>query len=239
MGLLIFSTLSLFLTAHHLKIKLEDLLIYLEKYWRKVIGHRIPSENLFTGFVESNTGLPIHGVSILLISPDNKKIVYKNITNFLGEFHLHVEKDKEYDLVIAKKGFETFKKRINAGGPEKNRHLFQLEKIITLPKPKAIEFFLVIGTAFLRMFSDALLFAVIIFHLFYIGKFGITKDLPMFLITLFNIVLYLELVWRDWKQSSFFRQEKKAGQRLFFFRSLFALLLPDKKLFRRKLPDEV
>ena len=202
LGLLIFSVLSLFLTAHHLKIKIEDLLIYLEKYWRKFIGHRIPSENLFTGFIESNTGLPIHGASIFLISPDDKKIVYKNITNFLGEFHLPVEKDKEYNLIIAKKGFETFKKRINVGVPEESRHLFQLEKETTLPKPKIIEFFLVVAGAFLRLFSDALLFAVIIFHLLYIGKFGITKDLPMALITLFNIVLYIELVWRDRKLQS-------------------------------------
>jgi len=199
LGLLIFSILSLFLTAHHLKIKLEDLLVYLEKYWRMFIGNRIPSENLFTGFVESNTGLPVHGVSVVLMSTDDKKIFYKNITNFLGEFHLPIEKDKEYNLIIVKKGFETFKKRVSGREPEKNRHLFQLEKKITLPKPKVIEFLLVVAGAFLRLFSDALLFAVIIFHLFYIGKFGITRDLPMFLITLFNIVLYFELVWRDWK----------------------------------------
>ncbi len=209
LGLGIFSILSLLLTAHHLKIKIVDLLVYLEKYWRILIGHRIPAENLFTGFVQSNTGLPIHGVSVLLISPDDKKIVYyKNITNFLGEFHLHVEKNKEYDLVITKKGFKTFKKRFNGAETEKRHHLFQLEEKAALPKPKIIEFFLVIGGAFLRVFSDALLFAVIILQLFYIGKFGITKDLPIALITLFNIVLYIELVWRNWKQT------EKRGLRL-------------------------
>jgi hypothetical protein len=86
--------------------------------------------------------------------------------------------------------------------PEKNRHLFRLEKKITLPKPKTIEFLLVVAGAFLRLFSDTLLFTIILLHLFYIGKFGITKDLPIALITLFNIILYFELVWRDRKLQS-------------------------------------
>lgn len=202
LGLLTLSILSLFLTAHHLKIKLEDLLVYLAKHWRKLSGYRIPSENLFTGFIENKTGMPIHGAAILLISPSNKNIIYKNITNVFGEFHLPVEKGREYDLMITKKGFEALKKRIGAEELEKNRHLFQLEEEATLPRPKIVEFFLVGGRALLRMFSDTLFFAVIIFHLFYIAKFGIVRILPITLITLFNLSLWLELVWRDFQQKS-------------------------------------
>jgi len=208
-GLLIFSTLSLFLTAHHLKISLSDLLIYAEKYLKKITRYKIPVDKLFIGFVEnSENGLPIHGASVFLVNPATKHIVSRSITNTIGEFHLRMEKDGEYEFIIGKKGFETIRRttyRENLA----DHQLFSLEKVARMPRQKAVEFLLVFVRAFLRLFSDALLFAIILLHLFYIGKFGITKDLPMFLITLFNLFLWIELVWKDWKQT-----EKRGLNRL-------------------------
>lgn len=199
-GLFILSILSLLLTTHRMKIHLEDLWLFLEKYWRIISRQKINPDNLFAGFVEDKeTGFPVHAASVTLVSTDNEGVISRALTSILGEFHLWAGKVEGF-LLIRKKGFISFKTRLTPEILSSSHHLFQLQKEETPPTSSITSFFVAIFSSLFHAFSDFLLLTVFLFNLFLIWRVGVLKALPMTLVTLFNFILASEYSWKKWQE---------------------------------------
>lgn len=198
-GIFTLSILSLYLTAHYLTVRVEDLYIFIVKLAKKILHPFVKRTPVFTSFVEDQNGSPIHGVLAImspLNSPETK--TQKDLTNVFGEFEFAVtDLESDYSLILRKQGYITKKMIVKKSMLTKNNHHIVLEEEVTHMEGIADTFIYAILSGIVRTFADSLLLFVIVIHTIYIVKFGILYDVPILLITLLNVVIYFELLWKS------------------------------------------
>lgn len=200
-GLIILTGLSTLLNLRRIKFSLEGTYIYLEKKIRRIFNKR-SSQGLFIGFIEDKeTEMPIHNATILLIRRDNRAIVGRDLTSALGEFHIHIDPAVRYELLIKKLGYGTLKIPIDASILLESIPAIQMEHEMRVKLPPALEFVEVMLGSIFHGVSDSLLIGVLIFNTILAWHMGIITVLPVVIVSIINLLLWLEYHWVRFKQT--------------------------------------
>ncbi len=198
-GMFMLSIISLYLTAHYLAVRVEDVYIFVVKLAKRLMHPFTRQGMVFASFVESQNGMPIHGV-LAIISPvdSTESKTQKDLTNIFGEFELALNDiDTDHTLTLCKDGYITKKVVIKKSMLAKSNHHIVLEEEVSHLEGRVHRFVHTILSGIIRTFADSLLLFVIVIHVIYIAKFGILYDIPILLITLVNVIIYFELLLKN------------------------------------------
>ena len=173
---------------------LEGFDIFIQKLFWRLLGRPKP-ENIFIGFVErSDSGLPVHGATVMLQERKTRAIVGRDVTSGLGEFHLRLDPGREYELVFKKAGLDVRREIIGLSVLVVGHEPFRLSPVTSVRLHPLIEFIIVLVSSVFHALSDTLLFAVGILNFLLWYRLGI-KVLPMVIITALNALLWLSYEW--------------------------------------------
>lgn len=203
-GIFLLSVLSLYLTAHYLTVRVEDIYIFIVKLCKKLTHPFVRQNKVFTSFVENQDGMPVHGV-LVVMSPLNDPNAkgQKDLTNVFGEFELAIsDASADHTLTLRKDGFVTKKITVTEAMFAENNHHIVLEEDAISEKGKMYRFIHAMLSGIVRTFADSLLLFVIVIHAMYIGRFGVLSDIPLLLITLVNVIIYFELLWKNYNRAN-------------------------------------
>jgi len=204
-SLIVLAIFSFYLNLRRVKLSFEGLIISIEKRIQRIIAGQTNSENIMIGFIEDNaTGLPVHNATVYIIARAKKSVIDHDITNSIGQFHLHVTPATMYDLVIKKLGYVSEKipvayipgVGVTPGGP------FSIDKELSLHKPNFVDFLYALETRIFAGISDTLLFSLGFIHLLFLQYVGFAKLFPVTIITALNAFLWLEYQYEKWKSAS-------------------------------------
>ena len=198
LGILSLSILSLVLTSHRLKRSFETLFVLIENRLRKLLHTNNQGGNLLTGFIEDKeSGLPIHGAVIYLISTPKRVIISKTISNILGEFEISIGNEKEYEVIIKRNGYQILDQKLDMIVKQET-YFFKLSPHPIFLRPIIVQFLIFITSLFLNTVSNILLFLIVVLQIMFLLRVGLIKSLPLLLITILNLSLLLEFSWREW-----------------------------------------
>ncbi|MFC1646985.1 hypothetical protein ACFL1A_01745 [Patescibacteria group bacterium] len=197
-AIVIFTILSILANFRRVKVTFEGFLIFIEKRFIRVF-RRLDTTRLFIGFVENRANqMPINTAVVLLVDKKTKKIIARDVTNSIGEFHLLLDPGKEYDLVIKKRGFSGYKEVIGVGELIAGHPPFAIHPEAAKKLPAVLEFMIVMIRTVFYGFSDALLFAVGILNILLYIRIG-PKVLPVLALTALNAILWAQFQWHTYR----------------------------------------
>lgn len=199
-SLFILSLVSLLLNVHRIKLSFEGLVIFAEKWFSHHISRVPEGKQLFVGFVENDqNGLPVMAATVVLLPEKTNLVSSSDVTRSMGEFHLHVDPNRTYQLAIRKHGFAAI--HLTITGKELLQHTqpFRLHPELMFAYPRAVQFAFDMIKALLYGFSDALLVALIILNGVLIVRIGIIRAIPVLVILLLNVIVWVEFQWKRWR----------------------------------------
>ncbi|MBM3209124.1 carboxypeptidase regulatory-like domain-containing protein [Candidatus Shapirobacteria bacterium] len=200
-GLFLLSVISFLLTASRLKMSLEDVLLYFEKYARLFSGQKIKPAELLTGFIENReTGLPLHAAAVFLTASGKRHAYSRDITNYLGEFHLRMKPGEDFWLIAKEAGFETLKRRVTSQDLGKKPFVLSLRREPQVSGSKIMELLEVLGLGIVHTASDTLFALIFLLNILLIFRLGMDRVWPITLVTIFNFGLWAEYSWKKWQE---------------------------------------
>lgn len=195
--LVILTALSYIVNVHRLKLTAESVWIFLEKRMFKMF-HTPDVETLFIGFVEhEGSELPVHHAVVLLIDKKTKAVVTRDVTSGLGEFRIHIDPSREYELQIKKSGMSSIRTTVGVNTLLSGHDPFQLTADATVHSHPFLEFLVALGRAIFHALSDTLLVTVGILNLILFLRLGF-HILPTIILTGINGFLWIEYQWHLW-----------------------------------------
>lgn len=195
----ILSVFSIILNLHRIKFTLEGGYVHVEKLIGKLTG-RPKAYTLFFGFVEeAGTGSPLHNAEVTLTYRKEKYIIGRSLTNTIGGFHLNIEPGRSYEMTIRRKDFASLKTEIDSKVLFENPPPFSLTRVVPSKRPMWYRFVQNMAHEILHGVSDTLLFILIGLNIVLIGRLGLAKILPLAVVSVINVLLWLDYQWKSFR----------------------------------------